>query len=90
MSKNNNKETEKCTLHGVRHSIYLIEKGWIDPMENRNTDGYEPFTYKLTEQDAKDFCEQQGYWTDKDCWSVAYYPNKQMAKYRYKEIQYCA
>lgn len=83
-------ELAKLRKPVVRHSIFLIEKGWIDSMENRNADGYEPFGYKLTEKEAKEFCESKGYWTDKDCWSVAYHPNKQMAKYRYKEIQYCA
>lgn len=69
--------------------IFLIEKGWIDPMENRDAYGYTPFGYVLTEQDAREFCESKGYWTDKDCWAVAYHPNKLMAKYRYKAIQYC-
>jgi len=83
-------QQEQLDILVVRHNIFLIEKGWIDYMENHNADGYEPFGYKLTEQEAKDFCESKGYWTDKDCWSVAYHPNKQMAKYRYKAIQYCA
>ena len=52
-------------------------------------DGYKPFGYKLTEQEAKDFCDSHGYWTDKDCWSIVYHPNKRMPKYKYMEIQYC-
>jgi len=83
-------QTKQLDIPVVRHSIFLIERGWIDSMENRNADGYKPFGYKLTEQEAKEFCESKGYWTDKDCWSVEYHPNKQMAKYRYKVIQYCA
>jgi hypothetical protein len=67
-------------------SIFLIEKGWIDPIENRNADGYKPFGFKLTEQEAKDFCESQGYWTAVDCWSIRYKPNGKMWKYRYTEI----
>lgn len=70
-------------------SIFLIEKGWIDPTENRNADGYEPFGYKLIEQDAKEFCELHGYWTQDDCWSIRYISNKRMWKYRYKKIPYC-
>ena len=73
----------------VKGSIFLIEEGWIDPMENRDADGYKPYGYKLTEQEAKKFCKSKGYWTENDCWSIMFYPNKQMAKYRYKEIQYC-
>ena len=87
---NNLEQQPQSCQTDVRHSIFLIEKGWIDSMENRNADGYEPFAYKLTEQEAKDFCDSQGYWTDKDCWSVSFYPNKRMEKYRYREIQYCA
>lgn len=71
----------------VKPSIFLIEKGWIDPLENKNADGYELFSYTLNEQEAKDFCESQGYWTSDDCWSIRYHPNGQMPKYRYKEIQ---
>lgn len=70
-------------------SIFLIEKGWIDPMENRIADGYEPFGYKATEQEAKDFCESHGYWTSDDCWSIRYKSNGRMWKYRYKEVKYC-
>lgn len=68
-------------------SIFLIEKGWIDPMENSNADGYEPFAYKLNEQEVKDFCTSKGFWTSDDCWSIKYkYPDNKMWKYRYKEI----
>jgi len=91
-------ETEKSKLEAqqeqldipvVMGSIFLIEKGWIDPMENRDADGYEPFGFKMTEQEAKDFCELHGYWTGDDCWSIQYKSNGRMWKYRYKEIQYC-
>jgi hypothetical protein len=69
------------------NKIFLIEKGWIDPMENRNADGYEPFGFKLTEQEAIEFCNAHGFWTGDDCWSINYHPDKKMPKYRYKEIQ---
>jgi hypothetical protein len=82
-------QQEQLHIPVVMGSIFLIEKGWIDPMENRNADGYEPFGFKLTEQEAKDFCELHGYWTDRDCWSIQFKPNKVMSKYRYEEIQYC-
>ena len=74
------------TLNKKSKSIYLIEKGFIDSMENRNVDWYEPFGYKLSEQEAKEFCDSFGFWTDKDCWSIAYLTDKKMMKYRYKEI----
>lgn len=91
IEERNSNEPQKPQLNipAVMGSIFLIEKGWIDPMENRNADGYEPFGYKMTEQDAKDFCELHGYWTGDDCWSIKYKQNQRMWKYRYKEIQYC-
>lgn len=75
------------TLNKNSKSIYLIEKGFIDSMENRNADWYEPYGFKLTEQEANEFCDSHGYYTDKDCWSIAYHPDKIMPKYRYKEIK---
>lgn len=68
-------------------TIYLIEKGFIDSMENRKADWYEPYGYKLTEQEAKEFCDSFGYWSEKDCWSIEYLPDKRMMKYRYNEIK---
>jgi hypothetical protein len=68
-------------------TIYLIEKGFIDSMENRKADWYEPYGYKLTEQEASEFCDSFGFYTEKDCWSIAYHPDKIMPKYRYKEIK---
>jgi hypothetical protein len=70
-------------------AIFLIEKAWLDPLENREATGYEPFGYKTTEQEAKDFCESEGYYTKEDCWEIQFHANKQMSKYRYKEIKYC-
>ena len=69
------------------NSVFLIEKGWIDPMENRNAAGYNPFCYVNTEEDAKLFCESQGYWTVEDCWIIHYSPDKKMPKYRYSELK---
>lgn len=77
-------QIEECQYH--LGEIFLIEKAWIDPMENRDADGYEPFSFFLKEQDAKDFCELGGYFTDKQCWSIAYKPNKRLDKYRYRKI----
>ena len=70
-------------------SVFLIEKGWIDPMENINTDGYMPFGYKFNEDEAKKFCESKGFWTENDCYSIAYKTDGKMAKYKYTEIPFC-
>ncbi len=72
----------------MTESIFLIEQGWIDPMENRNADGYNLFAFVETEQEAKDFCESKGFWTNKDCWSISFMPKKRMQKYRYKKIKH--
>lgn len=67
--------------------VFLIEKGWIDPMENSNADGYQPFMFTITEERAKTFCESNGFWTPEDCWSIEFrYPDKKMPKYRYLKI----
>jgi hypothetical protein len=70
-------------------TIYLIEKGWIDTMENYDADGYNPYGFMLEEEEAKTFCESQGYWTHKDCWSIIAgitYKDGKMPKYRYKKL----
>jgi hypothetical protein len=64
-------------------SIFIIEQGWIDPLENRNAHGYTLFGYALNEQAAKDFCDSKGFWTREDCWSI----RGRMAKFRYKELK---
>lgn len=66
--------------------IFLIEKGWIDPMENDKAMGYTLHSYTNTEDEAKTFCESKGYWTEDDCWEVCYIVGRKMPKYRYKEI----
>lgn len=84
-------ESLKNWLNEKRQSknhVFLIEEGWIDPMENHNADGYKPFGYLTSEEEAKIFCEKNGYWTPDDCWSINYHPNKQMWKFRYTKIEY--
>jgi hypothetical protein len=67
-------------------TVYLIEKGWIDPLENHNADGYKPFGFMLNEEDSKSFCDSKGYWTKKDCWSINFYKGGKMPKYKYKKL----
>ena len=68
----------------MENSIFLIQKGWIDPMENHNSTGYIPFGYMITEQEANMFCESEGFWTKKDCWGIM--PGEKMPKYKYNKI----
>ena len=79
-----NKDIEKSRK---MEKIFLIEKAWIDPMENYNADGYKPFGFVLTEKEAVDFCDKGGVYTGEDCWSIKYKPNGKMSKYRFIELK---
>jgi hypothetical protein len=63
---------------------YLIERLWIDPMENRNADGYEPFGYVDTEEEAKEECSKGRMYNEKDCWSLF----ADTPQYRYRELKH--
>ena len=64
--------------------IYLLEKIWIDPMENTHAYGYMPFAYADTEMEAKSVCASGRDYTAKDCWALEY--AGAMPQYRYTEI----
>jgi hypothetical protein len=66
--------------------VFLIEKAWIDPMENRNASGYDFHSYMTSEEEAKTFCESKGCYTSNDCWEVKYSYGGKMPKYRYTEL----
>jgi hypothetical protein len=68
-------------------TIFLIEEGWIDGMENRTATGYVPHSYVMTEEEAKTFCDSKGFWTAKDCWEIQFSYNGKMGKFRYKEVK---
>jgi hypothetical protein len=71
----------------MSEKIFLIEKGWIDPMENKNATGYKTHSYVKSEKEAIDFCEKNGYWTGDDCWEIRLSSNDKMYKYRYTEVK---
>jgi len=52
--------------------IFLIEKIWIDPMDNHHAVGYNPIGYfEGTEQEASEYCHTNGrIYTKKDCWEI--------------------
>jgi hypothetical protein len=81
-----NKENEERKKLNNIEDIFLILEGWIDPMENRNASGYRYHSYTKSEEEAKTFCESQGYWTDKDCWEVAFNKDKKMPKFKYEKL----
>lgn len=50
---------------------YIIKKLWVDPMENRNADGYSNFAVADTIEQAEKFIsENQEMWGRDRCWSL--------------------
>jgi hypothetical protein len=70
----------------VDNAIFLIFEGWIDPMENRDADGYEPVGFVTSEEDAKKICNEGGFFNSDQCWSIQFYPDKKMPKFKYKKL----
>ena len=63
---------------------YLISRLWVSPMENRDTDGYEPYAVADTEEQVKAFLdENQKFYGKERCWSL---PDN-TPLYIYKEIK---
>ena len=71
-------------------TVALIEKAWLDPMENDNAAGYAPHGYMMSMEEAKNFCESQGFYTSEDCWAVKYEYRGKMPKYRCSELHLCS
>ena len=70
----------------MNNEIFLIEKAWIDPMENRNADGYTPVGYVTSLEEAEEIVKSGGFYTSEDCWSVQYHSEGKMNKYRYTKL----
>jgi hypothetical protein len=69
----------------IAPKIFIIEKAWVDQMENRNAYGYAVIGYKLTEEEAKQFCESGGFYTNEDCWQIS--KNQKLPKFRYEKLE---
>lgn len=65
--------------------IYLIEKLWIDPMENHNAHGYSVHGYVTADSDAKRICDNSRMLSEDDCWSLKY--SGPLKEYRYVELE---
>ena len=70
-------------IDGYPKIIYLIEKIWVDPMDNHNAVGYAPHTFRFTAFEAKLFCEKGRMYTQADCWAIML---GDMPEFRYKSI----
>jgi hypothetical protein len=71
----------------MKKSIFLIERMWLDPLENESCRamGYECFRYVETLEEAEKFCKESSKLTNKDCWAIG--RNKELPRFRYKEIK---
>lgn len=57
-------------LDSIRN-VYVIQKLWVDPLENRNADGYDAVGAFLTKREAEKWVsENQEYWGKEKCWSL--------------------
>lgn len=83
------KELSQClnSVSTTNSIIYLIEKIWINSMENNPDDaiGYESFGYVKTEEEAKGIVKNGRKFTSKDCWAIT----GTMEEFRYSTLYYC-
>ena len=56
----------------ILNSIFLIEKLWLDSMENNidSAKGYKPIGFVTNEKEAIDICNNGKIYTSKDCWAI--------------------
>ena len=52
--------------------IYIIEKLWLDPEENRIAHGYDTIGYATSVDAAEEICSLGRVYTEADCWSLQY------------------
>ena len=74
------------------NKIYLIEKTWIDNLENRDAYGYSPVGFVETIEEAKKIVSDGGRHKKDDCWQIDVHVRAGIlkeypTKYRYKEIK---
>lgn len=77
------KKAAQELIDGVPMDVYLIEKIWVNPMENHDAVGYEPHTFRFTELEAQTFCDKGRMYTQQDCWAIML---GDMPEFRYKKI----
>jgi hypothetical protein len=73
-------------------NIYLIEKIWIDDLENHNAYGYDVVGFVETEKEAKEIVDQGGRTKKGDCWQINIRIEAGMikefpTKYKYTEVK---
>ena len=67
--------------------IFLIERAWWDPLENRDDFGYEVIGYAKDEETAKRIVEEAGNLRGDETWSLSLRRDKQPPRMRYKALE---
>lgn len=80
-------EKASTSAQRVQRVIYLIERIWIDNMENQTASavGYETYGFVDTEDEAKIFCEKGRVFTEDDSWAIS----GQVKEYKYSPVKHC-
>lgn len=71
--------------------MFLIERYWFDPLENRHTYGWVPIGFVSNEAEAKRIVNLKQYEVAKNKWPLAYAVKngeKYAPAFRYKQVAY--
>jgi hypothetical protein len=66
--------------------IYLMEKAWCDPLENRNDFGYKMVGYVGSEDVAKEIVAEAGFLRGDETWSLSFAKPNTIPVMRYSEL----
>lgn len=66
--------------------IFLIERAWCDPLENRVDFGYKVIGYAADEETAKRVVEEAGFLRGDETWSLEY-KKAPTPRMRYKPLK---
>ncbi len=71
----------------MARAIYLIEKIWMDYMENHNHTalGYDVLGYIEGESNAISFCTKGRNYTKKDCWAI--WQKEGLPEFRFSKLE---
>ena len=71
----------------MEKEIYLIEKIWVDNMENHEhcALGYNVLGYLVGENKTIDFCNKGKTYTRKDCWAI--WQKEGLPEFRFSKLE---
>lgn len=71
--------------HEAHTTVYLLNKLWVDPLENRDAHGYEVVGVFLRQRQAELWVENnQEMWNKEKCWSLG---EKGLPLYKITEVK---